>query len=127
MEASCRPRVTCTRLGVASWRTLQGVQLQRRDDHDIDSEFDMQVVIGVGLLAAVSYAVKQFVAPKVSQWYHEWRHDADKAKAEEEQQKTAQLVASAIQSQVSQAHHPTHYSASDRLTSIWCALLCHRC
>ena len=33
----------------------------------------LQVVIGVGLLAAVSYAVKQFVAPKVSQWYHEWR------------------------------------------------------
>lgn len=60
----------------------------------------VQVVIGVGMLAALSYAVKQFVAPRVSQWYHEWRHDADKAKAEEEQQKTAQLVATAIQSQV---------------------------
>ena len=60
----------------------------------------LQVVIGVGLLAAVSYAVKQFVAPKVSQWYHEWRQDDDKAKAEEEQQKTAQLVADAIQGQV---------------------------
>lgn len=60
----------------------------------------LQVVIGVGLLAAVSYAVKQYVAPKVSQWYYEWRHDADKSKAEEEQQKTAQLVASAIQAQV---------------------------
>ncbi len=60
----------------------------------------LQVAIGVGLLAAVSYAVKQYVAPKVSQWYNEWRHDADKSKAEEEQQKTAQLVASAIQAQV---------------------------
>ena len=61
----------------------------------------LQVVIGVGLLAAVSYAVKQFVAPKVSQWYHEWRQDDDNSKAEEEQQqKTAQLVADAIQGQV---------------------------
>jgi hypothetical protein len=60
----------------------------------------LQVVIGVGLLAAVSYAVKQYVAPKVSQWYYEWRHDADKSKAEEDQQETAQLVASAIQAQV---------------------------
>ena len=62
----------------------------------------------MGLLAAVSYAVKQYVAPKVSQWYHEWRHDADKEKAEEEQQKTAQLVANAIQSQVNLA--PTSVS-----------------
>ena len=54
------------------------------------------------MLAALSYAVKQFVAPRVSQRYHEWRHDADKAKAEEERQKTAQLVATAIQSQVGQ-------------------------
>lgn len=60
----------------------------------------------MGLLAAVSYAVKQYMAPKVSQWYHEWRNDADKAKAEEEQQKTAQLVAGAIQSQVTQHIHP---------------------
>ena len=60
----------------------------------------VQVVIGVGMLAALSYVAKQFVAPRVSQWYHEWRHDADKAKAEEDQQKTAQLVATAIQSQV---------------------------
>ena len=60
----------------------------------------LQVVIGVGLLAGVSYAVKQFVVPKVSQWYHEWRKDDDKTKAEEEQQKTAQLVADAIQAQV---------------------------
>ena len=49
---------------------------------------------------SVSYAVKQFVVPKVSQWYHEWRKDDDKTKAEEEQQKTAQLVADAIQAQV---------------------------
>ena len=78
----------------------------------------MQVVIGVGLLAAVSYAVKQFVAPKVSQWYHEWRHDADKAKAEEEQQKTAQLVASAIQSQVRFTHPPNKHNVPDNFMSI---------
>ena len=71
----------------------------------------MQVVIGVGLLAAVSYAVKQYVAPKVSQWYHEWRHDADKVKAEGEQQKTAQLVANAIQSQVPFTHPSEEYNA----------------
>ena len=58
----------------------------------------------MGLLAAVSYAVKQYLAPRVSQWYHEWRGDDDRAKAEDEQQKTAQLVANAIQSQVSLAH-----------------------
>ena len=60
----------------------------------------------MGVLAAVSYAVKQYLAPKVSQWYQEWRHDGDRAKAEEEQQKTAQLVANAIQSQVSLACPP---------------------
>lgn len=69
------------------------------DEHDFLCLW-LQVVIGMGLLAAVGYAVKQFVAPKVYQWVQEWRHDADRARAEEEQQKTAQLVASAIQSQV---------------------------
>ena len=85
----------------------------------------VQVVIGVGLLAAVSYAVKQYVAPKVSQWYHEWRHDADKAKAEDEQQKTAQLVANAIQSQVSLVHCLEGYTASCTPHSHTCTLGIH--
>ena len=84
----------------------------------------MQVVIGVGLLAAVSYAVRQYVAPKVSQWYHEWRHDADKAKAEEEQQKTAQLVANAIQSQVPLTHSSEEYNAICTDWN-WSTHICH--
>jgi len=60
-----------------------------------------QVVVGLGLLAAVGYAVKQYAVPKVTAWYQEWHKDSNKAASEEEAQKTAQLVASAIQAQVS--------------------------
>lgn len=60
----------------------------------------MQVVVGLGLVAALGYAVKEYALPKVTQWYKDWRHDSDKESAEREAQKTAQLVASAIQAQV---------------------------
>lgn len=60
----------------------------------------LQVVVGLGLVAALGYAVKEYALPKVTQWYKDWRHDSDKESAERETQKTAQLVASAIQAQV---------------------------
>ncbi|BDA46562.1 probable peroxisomal membrane protein PEX14 at N-terminal half [Coccomyxa sp. Obi] len=61
-----------------------------------------QVVVGLGLVAALGYAVKEYALPKVTQWYKDWRHDSDKESAEQEAQKTAQLVASAIQAQTAE-------------------------
>ncbi|CAL8471170.1 g10712 [Coccomyxa elongata] len=61
-----------------------------------------QVVVGLGLVAALGYAVKEYALPKVTQWYKDWRHDSDKESAEREAQKTAQLVASAIQAQTAE-------------------------
>jgi hypothetical protein len=55
----------------------------------------------MGLLAAVGYAVKQYAVPRLAQWYKEWRSNSDEEDAEAQQQRTAQLVASAIQAQVS--------------------------
>ncbi len=58
------------------------------------------MVVGLGLVAALGYAVKEYALPKVTQWYKDWRNNSDKESAEQETQKTAQLVASAIQAQV---------------------------
>ena len=60
----------------------------------------LQVVVGLGLVAALGYAVKEYALPKVSQWYKEWRSDSDKAAAEQKAEETARLVATAIQAQV---------------------------
>lgn len=68
----------------------------------------LQVVVGLGLVAAVGYALKQYAYPKVTQWYKEWRSDSEKEVAEQEAQKTAQLVASAIQAQVRNADFCSH-------------------
>lgn len=54
----------------------------------------------MGLVAAVGYAVRQYALPKALAWYKEWRCDSEKAAAEEQQRKTAELVASALQAQV---------------------------
>ncbi|EIE19534.1 hypothetical protein COCSUDRAFT_48772 [Coccomyxa subellipsoidea C-169] len=61
-----------------------------------------QVVVGLGLVAALGYAVKEYALPKVSQWYKEWRSDSDKAAAEQKAEETARLVATAIQAQTAE-------------------------
>ncbi len=64
------------------------------------------MVVGLGLLAATGYAVKQYLAPRVSQWLREWRGSADaEAAAAAEREKSAQLVAAAVASQVQASPH----------------------
>ena len=63
----------------------------------------LQVVIGASVLVAGAYAVKQLVGPYAVSWYRrlygiEQASDADNRRAEE--QKTADIVAAAIKSQV---------------------------
>ena len=57
--------------------------------------------MGLGLLATTGYAIKQYLAPRVTQWLRDWRGGADaEAAAAAEREKSAQLVAAAVASQV---------------------------
>ena len=57
-----------------------------------------QVVIGLGLLAATGYAIKEFLAPRVAHWLADGR--ARTSAAEAERKKDAAAVAAAIAAQV---------------------------
>ena len=82
---------------VPGWHIKQGLGRHIKEGHA-----GTQVVVGLGLLAATGYAVRQYLAPRAAQWLREWRGDAAKAQAEQAaaREKSAQLVAAAVAAQV---------------------------
>ena len=81
-----------------------------------------QVVIGLGLLAATGYAIKEYLAPRVAHWLADWRASSDaaesaRAAAEAKREKSTAAIAAAIAAQArppcSAAVSQTCFTATD--------------
>lgn len=83
----------------------------------------LQVVIGVSMMTVCAYAVKQLVGPYASKIYHRLYGHADAddlaaAQAKQEDSKVAEVVASAIHSQVVQLSPPSCRSQSTTISPV---------